>query len=201
MARGYAGKTLWVDLSTGKLEDEVFDDEFYRQFIGGYGLGARIIFNRQKAGIDPLGADSILGLTTGLLTGTPSISASRYIMVGKSPLTGGWGDANSGGSVGPYLKFAGYDNVFFRGISPKPVYLLIDSGKAELKHAAHIWGKDSFETEDILKSELGKDTEVACIGPAGEKVALIAAVMNNKGRAAGRSGLGAVMGSKKLKVW
>ena len=86
MARGYAGKTLWVDLSKGKLEDETFSDEFCRQFIGGYGLGARVIFSRQKAGIDPLSADSILGLTTGMLTGTPSISASRYIMVGKSPL-------------------------------------------------------------------------------------------------------------------
>jgi aldehyde:ferredoxin oxidoreductase len=200
MARGYAGKTLWVDLTKGKLEDETLGEDFHRQFIGGYGLGARILFSRQKAGIDPLGPESILGLTTGMLTGTPGISASRYIMVGKSPLTGGWGDANSGGNVGPYLKFAGYDNVFFTGIADKPLYLLIDNGKAEFRDASHIWGKDSFDTEDILRDELGKDTEVACVGPAGEKVALIAAVMNNKGRAAGRSGLGAVMGSKKLKA-
>jgi len=198
--RGYVGRTLWVDLSTGRLEDEVLDEEFCRQFIGGYGLGARIIFSRQKAGVDPLGPDNILGFTTGMLTGTPSISASRYIVVGKSPLTGGWGDANSGGSFGPHLKFAGYDNIFFTGIAPKPLYLFINDGKAELRDAAHLMGKDSFDTEDMLKAELGQDTEVACIGPAGEKVVRIAAVMNNKGRAAARSGLGAVMGSKKLKA-
>ena len=101
---------------------------------------------------------------------------------------------------GPYLKFSGYDAVFFTGISDKPVYLHIDNGKAELRDAAGIWGKDTFETQDILREEHGKDLQVACIGPAGEKVALIACVMNNKGRAAGRSGLGAVMGSKKLKA-
>jgi aldehyde:ferredoxin oxidoreductase len=121
-------------------------------------------------------------------------------MVGRSPLTGGWGDANSGGSVGPMLKFAGYDAVFFTGISPKPVYLLIDNGKAELKDAAGLWGKDTFEVQDMMEAAHGKGIEVACIGPAGEKLSLISAVMNNKGRAAGRSGLGAVMGSKKLKA-
>lgn len=200
MARGFMGKMLWVDLSRNKLEDEALDEGLGRQFIGGYGLGARILFSRQKAGVDPLGPNNILGLTTGMLTGTPSISASRYIMVGKSPLTGGWGDANSGGNVGPYLKFAGYDNIFFSGIAEKPVYLFTNNGKAELRDAAHLMGKDTFQTEDMLKAELGKDIEVACIGPAGEKVARIAAVMNNKGRAAGRSGLGAVMGSKRLKA-
>jgi len=137
---------------------------------------------------------------TGVLTGTDAMGGSRYVMVGKSPLTGGWGDANSGGNVGPYLKFAGYDAVFFTGISKKPVYLLIDNGKAELKDASKLWGKDTFDTQDILRDAHGKELEVACIGPAGEKLSLIAAVMNNKGRAAGRSGLGAVMGSKKLKA-
>jgi aldehyde:ferredoxin oxidoreductase len=200
MARGFMGKMLWVNLSRNKLKDEALDEKLGHQFIGGYGLGARILFSHQKAGIDPLGPDSILGITTGMLTGTPSISSSRYIVVGKSPLTGGWGDANSGGNFGPYLKFAGYDAVFFTGISEKPVYLFINNGKAELRDAAHLWGKDTFQTEDILKAELGKDVEVAGIGPAGEQVAHIAAVMNNKGRAAGRSGLGAIMGSKRLKA-
>jgi aldehyde:ferredoxin oxidoreductase len=194
------GKMLWVDLSKNGLKDEVLDERLGRQFIGGYGLGAHILFSRQKAGIDPLGPNSILGVTTGMLTGTPSISASRYVVVGKSPLTGGWGDANSGGDFGPCLKFAGYDAVFFTGKSEKPLYLFIDNGKAELRDAAHLWGKDTFQTEDILKSELGKDVGVACIGPAGEKMARIAAIMTAKGRAAGRSGLGAVMGSKKLKA-
>lgn len=200
MANGFMGKILWVDLSRKQLKDEPLDPKMGRDFLGGYGLGARILFSRQKAGVDPLGPDAILGLTTGVLTGTDAMGGSRYIMVGKSPLTGGWGDANSGGNVGPFLKFAGYDAVFFTGISDKPVYLLIDNGKAELKDAAHLWGKDSFDTQDILREELGKEVEVACIGPSGETLSLISAVMNNKGRAAGRSGLGAVMGSKKLKA-
>ncbi len=200
MAHGFMGKILWVDLAKKKITEEPLDEKTGRDFLGGYGLGARILFSRQKAGVDPLGPDAILGLVTGVLTGTDAMGGSRYVMVGKSPLTGGWGDANSGGNVGPYLKFAGYDAVFFTGISDKPVYLLIDNGKAELKDAAKLWGKDTFETQDILRDEHGKELEVACIGPAGEKLALIAAVMNNKGRAAGRSGLGAVMGSKKLKA-
>jgi aldehyde:ferredoxin oxidoreductase len=200
MAHGFMGKILWVDLSKKELKDEALDEKLCRDFLGGYGLGARILFSRQKAGVDPLGPDAILGITTGVLTGTDAMGGSRYIMVGKSPLTGGWGDANSGGNVGPYLKFAGYDAVFFTGIADKPTYLLIDNGKAELKDAANLWGKDSFETQDILREAHGKDLEVACLGPSGEKVSLISAVMNNKGRAAARSGLGAVMGSKKLKA-
>jgi aldehyde:ferredoxin oxidoreductase len=200
MAHGFMGKILWVDLSKKQIKEEPLDEKMGRDFLGGYGLGARILFSRQKAGVDPMGPEAILGLVTGVLTGTDAMGGSRYVMVGKSPLTGGWGDANSGGNVGPYLKFAGYDAVFFTGISDKPVYLLIDNGKAELKDAAKLWGKDTFDTQDILRDEHGKELEVACIGPAGEKLSLIAAVMNNKGRAAGRSGLGAVMGSKKLKA-
>ncbi len=200
MAHGFMGKILWVDLSKKQIKEEPLDEKMGRDFLGGYGLGARILFSRQKAGVDPLGPEAILGLVTGVLTGTDAMGGSRYVMVGKSPLTGGWGDANSGGNVGPYLKFAGYDAVFFTGQSDKPVYLLIDNGKAELKDAAKLWGKDTFDTQDILRDEHGKELEVACIGPAGEKLSLIAAVMNNKGRAAGRSGLGAVMGSKKLKA-
>ena len=119
---------------------------------------------------------------------------------GSRPLTGGWGDANSGGNFGPQLKYAGFDGLFFTGISEEPVYLFIDNGKAQLLDAAGAWGKDSFDTEDFFKGIHGKDAEIACIGPAGEKLSLIAAIMNNKGRAAGRSGLGAVMGSKRLKA-
>jgi len=200
MARGYMGKILWVDLSKREFQDEVLDEKFCRDFIGGYGFAARLLFSRQKSGVDPLGPDNIFGISTGPLTATPMLSASRYTVTAKSPLTGGWGDANSGGYCGPQLKFAGYDAVFFTGTSEKPVYLFIDNGKTELRDAAHLWGKDTFETEDILKSELGKDVEAICVGPAGEKKARIAAVMNNKGRAAGRSGIGAVMGSKMLKA-
>ena len=200
MARGFAGKTLWVDLTTGETRAEELPEDLCRKFLGGYGLGASVLFERQRPGVDPLGPDNIFGFVTGMLTGTPAVTGNRYVAVAKSPLTLGWGDANSGGYFGPHLKFAGYDAVFFRGISSGPVYLLIDNGKPELRDAGYLWGKDTFDTEDILKSELGGDVELACIGPSGEKMSLIAAVMNNRGRAAGRSGLGAVMGSKRLKA-
>jgi aldehyde:ferredoxin oxidoreductase len=200
MARGFMGKMLWVDLSRNELKDEVLDEKLGRDYLGGYGLGARILFSRQKAGVDPLGPDNILGFATGVLTGTAALGGARYALVGKSPLTGSWGDANSGGNFGPYLKFAGYDAVFFTGIAAKPVYLYIDNGKAEIRDAAHLWGKDSYQTEDMLRGELGKDVEVACIGPSGENISLISGVVTHKGRTAGRSGLGAVMGSKRLKA-
>ncbi len=200
MAKGFMGKILWVDLTNGKTRDEELDEKTARNYLGGYGLGAKILFERQKPGVDPLGPDAIIGFTTGMITGTDAIGGSRYTVVAKSPLTGGWGDANSGGSFGPHIKFSGYDAIFFTGISPKPVYLLVDEGKAEIRDASNVWGKDSFQTEDILIGEHGKNADLCCIGQSGEKVALIASVMNNKGRAAGRSGLGAVMGSKKLKA-
>ncbi len=200
MSGGYVGKILFVDLSNAKVWEESQDESLYRNFLGGYGLGARIIFSRQKAKVDPLGPDAMLGLVTGILTGTPALFGSRYMAVGKSPLTGTWGDANSGGDFGPHLKFAGYDAVFFTGIAPTPVYLFINDGKAELRKADRLWGKDTWETEELLQAELGNDVRVACIGPAGESKSLIAGIVNNKGRVAARSGLGAVMGSKKLKA-
>jgi aldehyde:ferredoxin oxidoreductase len=172
----------------------------WRRFLGGYGVGARVLFSHLKPGVDPLGPDNILGFCTGPLTGTPAVSGTRYTAVGKSPLTGGWGDANSGGFFGAYLRFAGYDAVFVRGVAEKPVYLLLDNGRAELRDASHLWGKDTYETEALLNAELGKETEVACIGPAGESRSLIAGIFHDRGRAAARSGLGAVMGSKRLKA-
>jgi aldehyde:ferredoxin oxidoreductase len=200
MIPGYMGKLLWVDLTTGKVKVETPDDQLYKDYIGGYGLGARLLYDRMKPGADPLGPDNILGLVTGPITGSPLPGAARYAAVAKSPISGGWGDANSGGFFGPYLKFAGFDAVFFSGISPKPVYLLIDDGKAEIKDAGALWGKSTYETEDTLEAEYGKNAHVACIGPAGEKLSLIAAIITDHGSAAGRSGLGAVMGSKKLKA-
>jgi aldehyde:ferredoxin oxidoreductase len=200
MTLGYMGKILFVNLSSGEIKEEKLDESLCKDYIGGYGIGVKILYDRMKPKVDPLGPDNILGLITGPFTGTPIPSGARYAAVAKSPLTGGWGDANSGGFFGPYLKFSGYDGVFFTGISPKPVYLLIDEGKAELKDASHLWGKDAYETEETLEAEYGKQCRVACIGPAGEKLSLIAAIMTDKGSAAGRSGLGAVMGSKKLKA-
>jgi len=200
MAGGYIGKILNVDLSKSKIQEEVLDEGIYRDFIGGYGLGARILFSRQKPGVDPLGPENILGFATGLLTGTPALFANRYAVVAKSPLTSTWGQAHSGGDFGPYLKFSGYDAVFFSGISERPVYLFINNGKAELRDASLVWGKDTHETEDILKAELGSDIRIAMIGPSAEKLSLIAGIITSKGRAAARCGLGAVMGSKKLKA-
>ena len=200
MVSGYMGKILFVDLSNGKLIEESPQEKFYRDFLGGYGLGARIIYSRQRGGANPLGSENNIGFVTGPLTGVRGLLGSRFTVVGKSPLTGGWGDANCGGYFGPYLKFSGYDAVFFNGISAMPVYLLIDDGRAELRDASHLWDKDSWETEEVLQRGLGKKVAVACIGPAGEKLSLISCVMHDKGTAAARSGLGAVMGSKKLKA-
>jgi aldehyde:ferredoxin oxidoreductase len=200
MAGGYTGRILFVDLAQGKISQELAVGDLYQDFFGGYGIGARVLFSRQKAKVDPLGPNALLGFVAGLLTGTPALFGSRYVVVAKSPLTGTWGDANSGGDFGPYLKFSGYDAVFFSGISPSPVYLSIDNGKAELRPADKLWGKDTWETESMLQDELGKEARIACIGPSGESLSLISCIINNRGRAAGRSGLGAVMGSKKLKA-
>ena len=207
MARGYMGKILNVDLSTGQLHDERLDESLCRDFLGGYGLGAKLLYDRMAPGVDPLGPDNLLGFFTGPLTGSPAIEGNRFVVVCKSPLTDTWGDANCGGTFGPNLKFAGYDGILVSGVSAKPVYLAIEDGKAELRDAAFLWGKDSNVTDDMLKEAMGekkgrggKPVEVACIGQAGEKLSLVAAVMNDKGRAAGRSGVGAVMGSKRLKA-
>ncbi len=200
MARGYMGKLLFVDLTRGELKEEPLDEQMARDYIGGYGIGARILYSRQPGGVDPLGPEAYLGFVTGPLTGTPATFGARFGVVGKSPLTGGWGDANSGGHFGPYLKFAGYDAVFLSGVSPAPVYLLLDSGTASLHDASALWGKGTYETEDTLEAEYGKDARVCSIGPAAEKRSLIACIMTNKGDAAGRSGLGAVMGAKQLKA-
>jgi len=200
VARGYMGKILWVNLSSGDLKDEVLDEKLCRDFVGGYGIGARLIYSRQKPGINPLGLESILGFITGPLTGTDAPFGSRYEVVGKSPLTGGWGDANSGGDWGPWLKFAGYDGVFVTGISPKPVCILIKNGKAEIRDASHLWGKDTHQTEAELMAELEGKGSVVSIGPSGEKLSLISCPVNNGGRTPGRSGLGAVMGAKRLKA-
>lgn len=200
MLKGYMSKILFIDLSSQRIKEEVPDEPLYRDFLGGYGVGARVLFSRQKPGVDPLGPDNTLGFVTGLLTGTPALLGCRYVVVAKSPLTGTWGDSNCGGDFGPYLKFSGYDAIFFTGVSEKPVYLYLRDGQAELRDGSHLWGKDAFQTEDILKAELGNDTRIACIGQAGEALSLISCIIHHKGRAAGRSGLGAVMGSKKLKA-
>ncbi|MBI5844422.1 MAG: aldehyde ferredoxin oxidoreductase family protein [Deltaproteobacteria bacterium] len=202
MAKGYMGKVLVVNLTTGEIKDEIIPDEVYENYLSGMGLGAYMLYKNIPAGADPLGPDNMLGIVSGLLTGTGSLFTGRWMVVGKSPLTGGWGDANCGGDFSPAIKRSGYDGFFFTGISKKPVYLEVSGGKAALKDASDLWGKDTVETEEALQSRAtgNKKPKVACIGPAGEKLSLIAGVSNDGGRMAARSGLGAVMGSKKLKA-
>lgn len=201
MANGYAGKIAFVDLTTGEIETEPLDMDLAQQYIGGAGLGVRILFERQKKGIDPLGPENILGFTTGPLTGTKTPTGARYMAVGKSPLTGGWGDANSGGYFGSELKNAGWDAIFFKGSAQSPKYLMISDDRIELRDASHLWGQDTVDTEAAIQKQANdKKIRVACIGPASEKLSLISGIVNDRGRVAARSGLGAVMGSKKLKA-
>ena len=195
----YNGKILNVDLSSGEAIPETLDDQFYKDYLGGYGIGARILFDRIPVGADPLGPDNVLGLVPGLLTGTP-IFGNRFQAVCKSPSTGGWGDANCGGDFGPYLKFAGWDGIFMSGISDKPVFILIDDDKVTIEDASDYWGMGAIEVEKKFKEVYGKKTSVACIGPSGENLSLISGICNDHGRLAARSGVGAVMGSKKVKA-
>jgi aldehyde:ferredoxin oxidoreductase len=200
MPDGFFGKVLFVDLSQGKIEEVVLPPAIYRETLGGTGLGVRVLYERMRPGADPLGAQNVLGFVPGLLTGTGVPFSGRFMVVGKSPLTGGWGEANCGGHFGPVLRATGFDGLFVTGISPLPVYLLLDGERAELREAGHLWGLDTVETEQRIKEEVGPTAQVACIGPAGERKALIAAVITDSGRAAARSGLGAVMGAKHLKA-
>ncbi len=200
MSGGYVGSILSVDLTSGTIRAEDIPEDLRRGYLGGYGIGARLLYDRIPAGADPMGPANVLGFLTGPLTGTRAVAASRFMVVGKSPKTLGWGDANCGGYFGPMLKFAGYDGVLLSGVSARPVYLLIEDGRASLRAATSVWGKNTAETEAILKREHGQKAQVALIGTGGEKRSLLACVMNDGGRAAGRSALGAVMGSKRLKA-
>ncbi|MEJ2731381.1 MAG: aldehyde ferredoxin oxidoreductase family protein [Deltaproteobacteria bacterium] len=201
MTGGYAGKMGFVDLTTGKIKVETLDEKLARDFIGGHGIGARILFERQEKGIDPLGPESYLGFTTGPLTGTKVPTGGRYMAVCKSPLTGGWGDANSGGYFGAELKAAGWDAIFVTGAASSPKYITIFDDRIEIKDAAHLWGQDTVDTEKSIKKDAGeKKMRIASIGPASEKRSLISGIVNDAGRIAARSGVGAVMGAKKLKA-
>jgi aldehyde:ferredoxin oxidoreductase len=198
--KAWTGKLIRVNLTDKsiKVEDTNMDDA--KLFMGGRGLGSKYLYDEIDPKIDPLSPENKLIFMTGPLTGTYATCAGRFNVVAKAPLTGTIGASNSGGHFGPELKFAGYDGIIFEGKSDKPVYLHINNDTIELKSAEHLWGKDVFETTDTLLLENEEDARVACIGPAGEKQVLFATVMNDKDRAAGRSGLGAVMGSKNLKA-
>lgn len=198
---GYMGKYVIINLSTGKSEVVSPGDEFYKKYLTGYGMGAAVITERQKAKINPLSPEAHIGFCSGILTGTGAYFSGRFMVVGKSPLTGGWGDSNSGGFFSVEIKRAGYDAVFVTGKAKKPVYIYINDGKVEIKDAKKVWGKDTVETEELIRAELKeKKAQIACIGKAGEKLSLISGVVTDGGRIAARSGLGAVMGSKNLKA-
>ncbi len=194
-------RILRVDLSTDSLKDETIDEETAKKFVGGRGIGVKILYDELKAGIDPLGPENKLIFMTGPATGTVFPASGRFHVITKSPLTGGIGDANCGGNWGPELRFAGFDGIIFEGKAKDPVYLWIRDGEGELRGAEEYWGLGVWDTEDKIQEELGdKRAKLASIGPAGEKLVLMAAIMNDKHRAAGRAGVGAVMGSKKLKA-
>ena len=198
---GWTGKLLRADLTSGRCSVEEIPGEWLRDYIGGRGLGARYLYEEMDPTVDALSPENKLIFATGPLTGTHAPCGARYMVVTKGALTDAITTSNSGGFWGPELKFAGYDLVIIEGRAPKPSYLFIYDDQVELRDAASLWGRGVSETEDGLRRELGiPNLRVACIGPAGEKLVRFACIMNDKHRAAGRSGVGAVMGSKNLKA-
>ena len=197
---GYQGKILRVDLSAGTYRVEDLDEALATKFVGGRGLATKIYADEVSPDVDPLSADNKLLVATGPLTGAPVPTGGRYMVITKSPLTGTIACSNSGGYWGAELKFAGYDIIIVEGKAAKPVYISIEDDKIEIRDASHVWGKVVSEATDALKADAPDKARVLMIGPAGEKLSNIAAVMNDYSRAAGRSGVGAVMGSKNLKA-
>jgi len=198
---GYWGKILRVNLSTGKISVEEFGEEFVKKWLGTRGFAIHYLLKEMDPKIDAFSEENKLIFSTGALTGTVAPTGGRYMVITKSPLTGFIAMANSGGFFGAELKMAGWDMIIVEGKSEKPVYLRIEDEKVELRDATHVWGKRVSETEKILRKEFGdKHVQIASIGPAGENLVRFSAIMNNGHRAAARGGVGAVMGSKKLKA-
>ena len=201
MPNGYNGKILRVDLTNATLTEESPPENIYRQYMGGSALSLYFLLKEMKPGVDPLGPENLLVFMSNVLSGLPMPGLTRYTVAARSPLTGGFGEAEAGGFWGPELKMAGFDGVIIEGSSPKPVYLWIKDGKAEIRDASELWGQDSGEVQDRIRDELGdKRIRVAQCGPAGEKQVRYACVLNELKHANGRTGMGAVMGSKKLRA-
>ena len=199
IGNAWVGTILRVDLSAGTIAKEPLNMQDAHEYVGARGLGTKYYCNEVDPKIDPFSPENKLIFMTGALTGTFAPSAGRYEVVSKSPLTGTIGAANSGGHFGPELKYAGYDGIIFEGRADNPVYLYVNDDVVELRDASHLWGKNVHETTDLLETEVGK-FRIATIAPSGENGVLFAGVMNDKNRAAGRGGMGAVMGSKNLKA-
>ena len=200
MQGAFTGKYLRVDLTQGTTAVEQFSELDYRMFMGGPAMAAAILMRELKPGVDPLGPDNILVFCTSPLNGIPLSGTNRFTAAAKSPLTDGYGEGEAGGWWGPELKFAGFDGIIVTGQSPKPVYLWICDGKVELRDAAHLWGKVSGDVQEIVTAETDKRARVLQCGIAGEKGCLHANIVNELKHFNGRSGLGAVMASKKLRA-
>ena len=197
---GWAGIILRVDLSSGAIEKQPLEEYLRLNYVGGRGINSRILFEETGPETDPLSPENRLIFASGLLSGTSAPCAARFTVTAKSPLTGILGDGNGGGYFGPALKRAGIDHIVFYGKAAEPVYLWIDNGKAEIRSARHLWGKNTRETEIAIKEELrDKRVRIASIGQAGENLVRFGSVMHEE-RAAARTGMGAVMGSKKSKA-
>ena len=198
---GYHGKIARINLSTGKISVENIDENFAKKWLGTRGFGIHTLLKEIDPKVEPLSEENKIIYSTGPLTGTAAPTGGRYMVITKSPLTGYIAMANSGGFFGAELKFAGWDYLIVEGKSENPVYISIKDDDIEIKDASHIWGKKVSETEKILLEEFGdKHAQIASIGPAGENLVKFSAIMNNGHRAAARGGVGAVMGSKKLKA-
>jgi len=201
MSDGFTRRILHVDLTTGSLEVETPDEKFYRKYLGGSAMGLYYILKEMKPGADGFAPENVLTLMVSVLTGAPISGQSRMCANARSPLVDGIGDSQCGGFFPAEMRFAGYDGIVVRGRSPKPVYLWLHDGQAELRPAGHLWGKTTSQVDDELKADLRDDKiEIAQCGPAGEKLVRLAAIINMGNRANGRTGLGAVMGSKNLKA-
>jgi len=201
MPYGYHQKILHVNLTTGEIDIEQPDERFYRKYLGGSAMGLYYLLKGMPAGVDPLSPDNVLTLCLSVITGAPISGQSRMTASARSPLTGCVGDSQCGGFFPAELKFAGFDAIVVRGKAPKPVYLWVHDGRAELRDASHLWGRVTGEVDHILKKELGDERiQVLQVGPAGERGVRFAAIMNMSNRANGRTGMGAVMGSKNLKA-
>jgi len=197
---GWHGRLLRVNLTSSKISEETIPEEEAKRFIGGRGLAIKYLVEGMDPKVDPLSPENLLIFATGPLTSTPAPTGNRYMVVTKSPLTGALANSNSGGTFPTMMKRSGYDLFIFEGRAEKPVYLFVDERKAELRDATHLWGRDTHYTDATIKAETNDDASVACIGPAGENGVLMAAIINDKHRAAARSGVGTVMGHKNLKA-
>ena len=199
MMKGYTGKLLRVNLSNGKILKEEISDPMKRDFMGGRGFAVKLLWDEVKH-VDPLSEKNKIIFSTGPLTGQPLPSSGKMVVASKSPLTGGYGDGNIGTMASVHLRKAGYDVMVVEGKSGKPSYLLIENESVKIMDASELWGKNTFEAQDILEKKHGRNSGILLIGPAGENLIHISVVMSQRGRAGGRPGMGAVMGSKNLKA-